>query len=74
MAKRWAKAANLKIETRDIAAHSLRRGGITSMFRNGAKLEEIMQQSRHRTPAIAMGYIENQKVALNPAIRALGLR
>lgn len=71
IAKRWA--ANAGLDARVIGAHSLRRGCITSMFRGGAKLEEIMRHSRHSTPAIALGYVEAHAAVQNPALRALGL-
>jgi site-specific recombinase XerD len=69
--KKWAKRAGL--DPAVIGAHSLRRGGITTMFRNGAKIEDIMRVSRHRTHAIALGYVEAPRASANPALRALGL-
>lgn len=71
IAKRWAKNAGFDPKT--IGAHSFRRGGITTMFRNGAKLEDIMRQSRHKTVQIALGYVEAQHATQNPAISRLGL-
>lgn len=69
--KRWGKAAGF--DPRQLGAHSMRRGGITTMFRNGAKIEDIMKHSRHATVSIALGYVEAQQAERNPAIRALGL-
>jgi integrase len=71
IAKRWAKKIGL--DPRRIGAHSFRRGGITTMFRNGAKLEDIMRVSRHVTPTIALGYVEAHQAERNPATAALGL-
>ena len=71
IAKHWAAAAGFDPKT--IGAHSFRRGGITTMFRRGAKIEDIMGVSRHKTIGIALGYIEAQKAALNPALSKLGL-
>ena len=69
--KRWAKAAGF--DPRSVGAHSLRRGCITSMYRNGSDLKSIMRHSRHRTVDIAMGYVEAQRAMQNPAVAKLGL-
>ncbi len=69
--KRWASKAGF--DHRLIGAHSFRRGGITSMFRNGAKLEDIMRCSRHVSPSIAMGYVAKLRAEENPATAALGI-
>lgn len=71
IAKRYA--AKIGRDPKSIGAHSMRRGCITSMFRNDAKLEEIMKHSRHATPTIAMGYIEAEQATKNPAIAKIGL-
>lgn len=68
--KRWA--ANAGYDPKLIGAHSFRRGGITTMFRNGAKIEDIMRASRHKTVGIALGYVEGQHASRNPALVALG--
>ena len=69
--KYWAK--QIGVDPRRIGAHSFRRGGITSMFENGAKVAEIMNQSRHKTVNICMRYIEGKLAVQNPAIKLLGL-
>lgn len=71
IAKRYA--ARIGRDPRGIGAHSMRRGCITSMFRNDAKLEEIMKHSRHKSPNIALGYIEEHVAVRNPAIKLIGL-
>jgi integrase len=71
IAKRWA--AHIGFNPTKIGAHSFRRGGITTMFRNGAKIEEVMLLSRHKTVSIALGYVEAQRAVENPALRTLGL-
>lgn len=71
IAKRWGK--NAGYDPAVIAAHSFRRGGITTMFRNGAKIEDIMKASRHQTVNVALGYVEAHRAAQNPAIALLGL-
>lgn len=69
--KRWA--ANAGYPARDIGAHSLRRGCITSMFRAGADLKSIMSHSRHRTSDIALGYVQAETAQRNPAIKMIVL-
>jgi integrase len=71
VAKKWAGAVGFK--ALDIGAHSFRRGGITSMFRNGGRMEDIMKISRHATMSIALGYVESQQAASNPALDKLGI-
>jgi integrase len=71
VAKRWGAAVG--IDATSIGAHSFRRGGITSMFRNGAQIEDIMRVSRHKTVGIAIGYVEAQRAELNPATGKLGI-
>lgn len=71
IAKRWAKRAGF--DDASIGAHSLRRGCITSMFRAGADIKNIMEHSRHRTVNIAMGYVQAETATKNPALKALRL-
>jgi integrase len=54
-----------------LGMHSLRRGGITQMFRNGAKMEDVVKISRHATMAIALGYVESLEATQNPAVKSL---
>ena len=67
--KRWAQNAGYL--ARDIGAHSLRRGCITTMHEAGIDLKSGMELSRHRTPAIYLGYVQKHDVKANPAIKAL---
>ncbi len=71
VAKKWGAKAGL--DPRGIGAHSFRRGGITAMFNHGAKIEDIMRVSRHKTVGIALGYVEAQRAEANPATAALGI-
>jgi site-specific recombinase XerD len=52
----WARVAGLA-ET-EFAAHSLRRGFMTTAARRGKDLDAIMRTSRHRSVQVARAYIE----------------
>lgn len=69
--KRWAREAGFDPKT--VAAHSLRRGCITSMFKNGTDIKNVMTHSRHATISIAMGYVEADRAMKNPGLKNLGL-
>jgi integrase len=66
-------AARLGLDPRKYAGHSLRRGFMTAASAAGADLAPIMKQSRHRSVAVAMGYIDDGQLFSNPASRAIGL-
>lgn len=67
--KKWAKHAGF--DPRPIAAHSLRRGCITSMHEAGIDMKSGMELSRHRTPSIYLGYVQAKRAAENPAVKRL---
>src|SRR5207249_768702 len=58
--KRYAKLAQL--EWRDYAAHSLRRGFITTAARRGRDLDSIAVTSRHRSMSALRGYVERETI------------
>ena len=62
-------AAGSGLNPKDFGGHSLRAGFITQAACAGAGLHEIMEQSRHKTPAVAMGYIRRAKGFDNPALK-----
>lgn len=65
--KRCAAAAGLN--PTEFGGHSLRAGFITQAAVSGAGLPEIMEQSRHKTPAVCMSYIRRAKGFDNPALK-----
>jgi integrase len=69
--KTWAAKAGF--DPRQIGAHSLRRGCITSMFKAGTDIKNVMAHSRHQTVDIAMGYVEADRAMKNPGLKNLGL-
>jgi site-specific recombinase XerC len=71
LAKRWAGKAGFT--EREIGAHSLRRGCITTMNAKGIDLKSGMEHSRHRTPTIYLGYVQRKAAMDNPAVKALRL-
>ena len=56
--KRRAKAAGF--DPAGFAGHSLRSGFMTSASRTGASLPKMMEVSRHRSHAAALGYIQDR--------------
>ncbi len=52
-------AAQIGLDPKDIAGHSLRAGFVTSAAVHGARLDKIMAVSRHTNPATVMGYIRD---------------
>lgn len=72
--KRHVAAAGFSPEeVRQIASHSLRRGRITTAFKAGVLLRDVMDLSRHKTPAICLGYVQSETARNNPAAHAHGL-
>ena len=69
--KRAAVAAGL--DPARYAGHSLRSGFATSASAGGADLAEIMKQTRHRSQAVALGYVQAGRIFQNRAVTALGL-
>jgi integrase len=66
-------AERIGLDPRKYAGHSLRRGFMTAASAAGADLAQIMRQSRHRSTAVAMGYVDEGRLFSNPASRAIGL-
>ena len=64
-----ARAAAAGLNSTEYGGHSLRAGFITQAAVQGAGLPEIMEQSRHKTPAVAMSYIRRAKGFDNPALK-----
>jgi len=58
--RHWCKVAGLPYK--EFAAHSLRRGFMTTAARRGKDLDSIMRTSRHRSEKVARGYIETATV------------
>ena len=52
-------AALIGLNPKDIAGHSLRAGFVTSAAVHHARLDKIMEVTRHRNPATVMGYIRD---------------
>ncbi len=52
-------AAHIGLDPKDIAGHSLRAGFVTSAAVHRARLDKIMEVTRHRNPATVMGYIRD---------------
>ncbi len=66
-------AGRVGLDPAKYAGHSLRRGFMTAASAAGADLAQIMKQSRHRSTAVAMGYVDEGRIFSNPASRAIGL-
>lgn len=66
-------AARIGLDPGKYAGHSLRRGFATSASAAGADLAQIMRQTRHRSVAVAMSYVDEGQLFTNPASRAVGL-
>lgn len=66
-------AERIGLDPRKYAGHSLRRGFMTAASAAGADLAQIMRQSRHRSTAVAMSYVDEGRLFSNPASRAIGL-
>ena len=57
--QRAAKGAGL---TGDLAGHSLRAGFVTSAAKANVAIDRIAQVSRHKSPAILLGYVRRARV------------
>ena len=55
-------AAKIGIDPKDIAGHSLRAGFVTSAAAHRARLDKIMEVTRHRNPSTVMEYIRDTDV------------
>ncbi|MYB20359.1 MAG: site-specific integrase [Holophagales bacterium] len=55
MVKRWARAIGL--DPADYSGHSLRAGFVTSAAAHGARLDKIMEVTRHRGAGMVLRYI-----------------
>lgn len=58
-------------EAIDYGAHSFRSGFATEAYRSGARLEDIMQQTRHKSRDVAQGYIQHLEQGKNPAVHGV---
>jgi len=67
--KKWGAAAGF--DPRELGAHSLRRGCVTTMNEAGIDLKSGMEHSRHKTPTVYLGYVQAKRAMENPAIAAL---
>lgn len=61
--KRVAKAANL---AGDLSGHSLRAGFVTSAAKAGVSIDRIANVSRHKSPAVLLGYIRRANLFEDP--------
>lgn len=52
-------AAAIGLDARDVSGHSLRAGFVTSAVAHRARLDKIMEITRHRNPATVMKYIRD---------------
>lgn len=52
-------AASIGLDASEIAGHSLRAGFVTSAAVHGARIDKIMEITRHRNPATVMRYIRD---------------
>ena len=52
-------AAAIGLDARDVSGHSLRAGFVTSAAAHRARLDKIMEITRHRNPATVMKYIRD---------------
>ena len=55
------------LDPKQIAGHSLRAGFVTSAAVHRARLDKIMEVTRHRNPAIVMGYIRDADASADHA-------
>lgn len=60
-------AALIGLDTSEIAGHSLRAGFVTSAAAHQARLDKIMEITRHRNPATVMKYIRDADAFTNHA-------
>lgn len=56
--KKYARRAGLS-NPNAYSAHSLRAGFVTSAAIHGARIDKIMEVTRHKNPAVLMGYIRS---------------
>lgn len=59
-------AALIGLNPKDIAGHSLRAEFVTSAAVHRARLDKIMEVTRHRSPATVMGYIRDVDAFADP--------
>lgn len=60
-------AARIGLDPRDIAGHSLRAGFVTSAAAHNARLDKIMEVTRHRHPSTVLKYIRDADAFCNHA-------
>ena len=69
--QKHAAAAGVALE--NLTAHSTRASHLTSAARAGVPLEQIMRTSRHRSVAVALGYIRSATAIQDSSGGSLGL-
>lgn len=52
-------AARIGLDPKDYSGHSLRAGFVTSAAAHGARLDKIMEVTRHRSPTVVLQYIRD---------------
>ena len=55
-------AAKIGLDKKQVAGHSLRAGFVTSAAAHNARLDKIMEITRHRNPATVLKYIRDSEV------------
>ena len=66
-------ATRAGLDPSQYAGHSLRAGFLTQAARRGKSLAAMMAHSRHKTPAVALGYVREIERWRDPASKDLGL-
>jgi len=66
-------AGSLGKDPATFSGHSLRRGFVTEASHAGAQIQEIMEQTGHKSFQTVRGYIESSKTSKGNAVTALGL-
>lgn len=60
-------AEKIGLPAANVAGHSLRAGFVTSAVKNNARLDKIMEVTRHKNPATLFQYIRDREVFSNHA-------
>jgi integrase len=71
--KRAAIAGITGTRREPISPHGLRAGFVTTAYKNGARDEEIMEHTRHRSYVTMRGYIRRAKLGNNSPTRKIDL-
>lgn len=62
---------DIGLDPTEFGAHSFRSGFVTEARRSGATLDDIMEQTRHKTSSVAREYIQKIDLMENPAVRGV---